>query len=72
MCIRDRSFTANIIRKSKNSTFAAIKNILAEAINNENMSYEASRNRLAIVAETLGKSYTAKIIRNSNTQLLKL
>jgi len=59
------SFTANVIRKSKNSTFAAIKNILAEAINNENMSYEASRNRLAIVAETLGKSYTAKIIRNS-------
>ncbi|WP_019261636.1 InlB B-repeat-containing protein [Gardnerella vaginalis] len=59
------SFTANIIRKSKNSTFAAIKNILAEAINNENMSYEESRNRLAIVAETLGKSYTAKIIRNS-------
>ncbi|MFW0895423.1 InlB B-repeat-containing protein [Gardnerella sp. Marseille-Q9179] len=59
------SFTANIIRKSKNSTFAAIKNILAEAINNENMSYEASRDRLAIVAETLGKSYTAKIIRNS-------
>lgn len=58
------SFTANVIRKSKNSTFAAIKNILAEAINNENMSYEASRNRLAIVAETLGKSYTAKIIRN--------
>lgn len=59
------SFTANVIRKSKNSTFAAIKNILAEAINNENMSYEASRNRLAIVAEILGKSYTAKIIRNS-------
>ncbi|RFT28113.1 hypothetical protein CG405_06565, partial [Gardnerella vaginalis] len=27
------SFTANVIRKSKNSTFAAIKNILAEAIN---------------------------------------
>ena len=59
------SFTANVIRKSKNSTFAAIKNILAEAINNENMSYEASRNRLAIVAEILGKLYTAKIIRNS-------
>lgn len=59
------SFTANVIRKSKNSTFAAIKNILAEAINNENMSYEASRNRLAIVAENIGKSYTAKIIRNS-------
>lgn len=65
------SFTANVIRKSKNSTFAAIKNILAEAINNENMSYEASRNRLAIVAETLGKSYTAKIIRNSQHSIIE-
>lgn len=60
-----RTFTANIIRKSKNSTFAAIKNILAEAMNINDRSWDARVDRLASFAEAFGKSYTAKIIRNS-------
>ncbi|MBF9314704.1 LPXTG cell wall anchor domain-containing protein [Bifidobacteriaceae bacterium NR002] len=60
-----RTFTANIIRKSKNSTFAAIKNILAEAMNINDRSRDARVDRLASFAEAFGKSYTAKIIRNS-------
>ncbi len=58
------SFTANIIRKSKNSTFAAIKNILYNSVDSHK-STDIERETLAKVAERYGLSSEANIIRKS-------
>ena len=59
-----RPFTASIIRKSKNSTFAAIKNILYNSVDSHK-STDIERETLAKVAERYGLSSEANIIRKS-------
>ena len=61
------SYTAKIIRNSKNSSPEALKNLLDEA----KKEHQAQREPLAKEAETAGFNYVAKIIRNSQTSSLE-
>lgn len=63
--LRGESYLARIIRGSKNSTFAALKNLLLEAKPDKHAQYVASREKLAQIAEASGKSFVASIIRKS-------
>ena len=60
-----KNYLARIIRGSKNSTLAALKNLLLETKPSEYMQYAASREKLAQIAQDSGKSFVANIIRNS-------
>ena len=63
--LRGENYLARIIRGSKNSTLAALKNLLLETKPSEYMQYAASREKLARIAEDSGKSFVASIIRKS-------
>ena len=68
-------YVANIIRNSGNSTLAALQNLLNEAQKNHSEQvhkvYNAKREELAKIAEMNGKSYVAKLIRDSHNSSIK-
>ena len=68
-------YVANIIRNSGNSTLAALQNLLNEAQKNHSEQvhkvYNAKREELAKIAEMNGKSYVAKLIRDSHNSSIE-
>ena len=69
-------YVANIIRNSGNSTLAALQNLLNEAQKNHSEQeaynvYNAKREELAKIAESNGKSYVAKLIRDSHNSSIE-
>ena len=66
-------FAAKIIRDSRNSTLAALQNLLNEAQKQHaEQVYNAKREELAQVAERKGNTNLAKKIRNSHDSLQKI
>ncbi|PNP90184.1 InlB B-repeat-containing protein [Gardnerella sp. DNF00502] len=65
-------FAAKIIRDSRNSTLAALQNLLNEAQKQHaEQVYNAKREELAKIAEMNGKSYVAKLIRDSHNSSIE-
>ncbi len=61
-----KNYLAHIIRGSKKSTLAALKNLLLKTVPSKNvLQYIASREKIAQIAEASGKSFVTNIIRSS-------